>query len=183
MSSLTLPRRLEPALLLCLFLAAMDTTIMGTLLPVIRQQLGHPELYAWLVSGFMACMALTGPLAGALADRHGARLPLNLALLLFLAGSLLGTLTHNMLWLIVARALQGLGAGMLIVLSYAALAQLHPTQRGLAQARISMIWGAAAMLGPLAGWLISHMRSLATKIGRGASAARLGQTLRELPLR
>ncbi|WP_374338121.1 MFS transporter [Leeia sp.] len=153
------PRRLEPALLLCLFLAAMDTTIMATLLPVIRQQLGQPELYAWLVSGFMACMALTGPLAGALADRHGVRLPLNLALLFFLAGSLLGMLTHNMLWLIVARALQGLGAGMLIVLSYAALAQLHPTQRGLAQARISMIWGAAAMLGPLAGWLISQYAS------------------------
>ncbi|NLR75763.1 MFS transporter [Leeia aquatica] len=153
------PRRLEPALLLCLFLAAMDTTIVGTLLPVIRQQLGQPELYAWLVSGFMACMALTGPLAGALADRCGARLPLNLALLLFLAGSLLGTLTHSMLWLIVARALQGLGAGMLIVLSYAALAQLHPAQRGLAQTRISMVWGAAAMLGPLAGWLISQYTS------------------------
>lgn len=153
------PRRLEPALLLCLFLAAIDTTIMGTLLPAIRQQLDHPALYAWLVSGFMACMALTGPLAGALADRLGIRFPLNLALMLFLGGSLLGALSHSMLWLIVARALQGLGAGMLIVLCYAAMAQLHPTQRGLAQNRISMVWGAAAMLGPLAGWLLSQYAS------------------------
>ena len=150
------PGAAAPAILAVLFLAATDTTIVGTLMPQIAGSIGGQALFPWLMSGFMATMALCGPLAGALAARHGVRSVLVWAMLIFLAGSAGAALAPAMPALIAARLLQGAGAGMIIVLSYAALAMLYgPARRGRVQSLVSLVWGAAAIAGPLAGLGVS----------------------------
>ncbi|NVD98438.1 MFS transporter [Massilia sp. BJB1822] len=146
------------AILAVLFLAATDTTIIGTLLPVIAGSVGGGQaLFPWLMSGFMVAMALAGPLTGALADRYGVRSVLSWAILVFLAGSAGAALSSDMLMLVLARVVQGAGAGMIIVLSYASLAIIYgASQRGRVQSMVSIVWGVAAIVGPLAGLAFTH---------------------------
>ena len=146
------------AILAVLFLAATDTTIIGTLLPVIAGSIGGGQaLFPWLMSGFMVAMALAGPLTGALADRYGVRAVLTWAILIFLAGSGGAALAPTMLVLVLARVVQGAGAGMIIVLSYASLAIIYgAAQRGRVQSMVSLVWGVAAIVGPLAGLAFTH---------------------------
>ncbi|MFM9437547.1 MFS family permease [Janthinobacterium sp. CG_23.3] len=149
--------RVAFAILAVLFLAATDTTIIGTLLPVIAESIGGHDLFPWLMSGFMVTMALFGPLTGALADRYGVQSILTWAILIFLAGSGAAALAPNMLMLVGARLVQGAGAGMIIVLSYASLAILFGAEkRGKVQSMVSIVWGVAAIVGPLAGLLFTH---------------------------
>lgn len=153
------PKRWVALIILAvLFLAATDTTIIGTLLPVIAASVGGgATLYPWLMSGFMVAMALAGPLTGALADRHGVRAVLTWAILVFLAGSAGAVLAADMLGLVLARIVQGAGAGMIIVLSYASLAIIYGAkERGRVQSMVSIVWGVAAIFGPLAGLLLAH---------------------------
>lgn len=151
------PRWIAFAILAVLFLAATDTTIIGTLLPVIAGSVaGSPGLHPWLMSGFMIAMALAGPLTGALADRYGVRAILSCAILIFLAGSGGAVLAHDMFQLVLARIVQGAGAGMIIVLSYASLAIIYGAQqRGRVQSMVSIVWGVSAIFGPLAGLLLT----------------------------
>jgi MFS family permease len=142
-----------------LFLAAADVTMVSALLPAIASAISGRELFPWLMSIFMATMALSGMAAGALADRHGVRRMLSLSVLLFLLASAGAGLAPDMPFLLVARAIQGLGAGMIIVLAYSSLAFLYGMGRHTrVQALISMTWGIAAVLGPLLGvWIAATL--------------------------
>jgi MFS family permease len=143
-----------------LFLAAADVTMVSALLPAIAAALGGRELFPWLMSIFMATMALSGMAAGALADRHGARRMLTWSVVVFLLASAGAGFAPDMPILLVARAVQGLGAGMIIVLSYASLALLYGMARHTrVQALISITWGTAAVLGPLLGVWIAGVLS------------------------
>lgn len=140
------------AVISVLFLAATDSTVVGTLLPVIRNSLGDPALYPWIMSGFLMPLALIAPVSGALGDRFGARRVLTAGVLIFIFGSIGAALSQSMPWFVTARVVQGIGAGMIIVLSYAMLAILYgPEQRGRMQGILSGVWGLAAILGPLIG--------------------------------
>jgi MFS family permease len=140
------------AALIALFVAAMDSTVVGTLLPAIGDSLGRPALFPWLMSGFMVAVALVTPFAGALTDRHGPTTTMCVAIAIFALASAAAALAGDMYVLIAARVAQGIGGGMMIVVTYVLIAELYgPEGRDKMQGMLSGVWGLAAILGPLVG--------------------------------
>src|SRR5581483_281024 len=109
------------ALLLVLLLAALDQTIVSTALPTIVGDLGGTSHVSWVVTAYLLASTVTGPLYGKLGDLYGRKLVLQAAIVLFLAGSALCGLANGMVELIAFRAIQGLGAGGLIVTTIAVI--------------------------------------------------------------
>ncbi|UNK29777.1 MFS transporter [Serratia plymuthica] len=145
------------AVIIALFLAAVDSTIVSTVLPAISNELGHPALYPWVMSAFLLPVALVAPLAGACSDKLGVSTTLKVCLSVFLAASILAAISASMPVLILARALQGAGAGGIIVLSYSLLAVLFDAEkRGKMQGMLSGVWGLSAILGPLLGSVLAN---------------------------
>lgn len=144
------------AVIISLFLAAIDSTIVSTVLPSISGQLGHPSLYPWIMSAFLLPVALIAPIAGACGDRFGVSNTLKVCVVIFIAASALAAKTSSMQGLIFARALQGVGASGIIVLSYSFLAAIFDAEkRGKMQGMLSGVWGLSAILGPLLGSILS----------------------------
>lgn len=138
-----------------LFLAAMDSTAVGTLLPFIKAQMNDAVLYPWLLSGFILTSVVASPIAGKVADALGEKTAMLAALGLFLAGSLAVWWAKDMPSLVCARALQGAGAGAVTVTTYVVIGKLFGDhERGRMQGALSLVWGLAAILGPLLGALI-----------------------------
>ncbi|MET9071405.1 MFS transporter [Streptomyces sp. NPDC004232] len=145
-------RALIAGALLALFLAAADSTVVGSILPAMARTLGHDELYPWLVSGFLLCSILATAVSGAAADRFGARTSMCVALGLFAAGSAGSAVAPGMVALIAARAVQGLGAGAVVTLSYVLVGQVFDAAgRARMQGLLSAVWGLAAVAGPALG--------------------------------
>src|SRR3954447_10271050 len=139
-------------MLLSLFLAAMDSTVVGTLLPTIRAQMHDVDLFPWLLSGFLLAAALVIPIAGTLADRLGDRAVMLASLAAFAAGSAAICLAPTMAWLVGARILQGAGAGGITVMAYVMLGRAFAgDSRARMQGLLSTVWGLAAILGPSLG--------------------------------
>ncbi|MDO4641054.1 MAG: MFS transporter [Neisseria sp.] len=146
------------AIIVSLFLAAVDGTIVSTVLPYISNELGDPALYPWIMTAFLLPVALIAPLAGAISDRLGTSTTLKGFLLLFLLASVFAAISSSMFELIAARALQGIGAGGIIVLSYSLLAVLfNAEKRGKMQGILSGVWGLAAIVGPLLGSVLNNI--------------------------
>lgn len=138
-----------------LFLAAMDSTIVGTLLPFVKEELHDQALYPWLMSGFIVCSIIATPITGRLADALGERSAMQLALGLFLLGSAAVWWAPSMPLLVAARSFQGLGAGAVTVMAYILVGRLFKdAERGKMQGLLSLVWGLAAVVGPLAGALL-----------------------------
>ena len=143
--------------LLSLFLAAMDSTVVGTLLPVMKAQMQDESLFPWLMTGFILTSVLATPLTGRLADALGEKTAMLGALAVFLAGSLAVWYAQTMPGLIAARALQGVGAGAVSVMTYVVIGRLFDEAgRAKMQGLLSLVWGVAAILGPLLGALIDR---------------------------
>jgi len=147
------------SLLLMMFLAAIDTTILAAAMPEIVRLLGQPELYHWGFTAFMLCSTLALPFFGKWADQIGVRRCMLVAGLIFLLGSGLCTLADNMWMLIVGRAVQGLGAAGLQGLPLIAFGVLYPPeQRGAKQGLISIVWGFSSLAGPATGgFLVAYL--------------------------
>lgn len=143
------------AIILGTFLAALDTTIVGTSMPTIIGELGGLSLYAWVFSAYLLTSTTTVPLYGRLADLFG-RKPLVLAATgLFVAGSMLCGVAQSMPQLILFRALQGLGAGGIIPITYTIVGDLFKIeQRAKMEGMISAVWGSSAIAGPTIGGAI-----------------------------
>jgi MFS family permease len=123
------------ALLLVLFVAALDQTIVATALPTIVGELGGFEHLSWVVTAYLLASTVVGPIYGKLGDMYGRKRVLQAALVLFLVGSALCGLAGSMLELIVFRAMQGLGGGGLIVVSMAVVGDIvAPRERGRTRA-------------------------------------------------
>ena len=103
--------------LLAMFLATLDQTIVGPALPTIGDKLGESGFLSWIVSAYLLTSTATTPLYGKVSDIYGRRPTLYAALALFLIGSIGCALAHSMTALIFARAFQGLGGGGLIVMA------------------------------------------------------------------
>ena len=145
-------RLIFPALLLVLLLASLDQTIVSTALPTIVGDLGGLNHLSWVVTAFLLAATVAGPLYGKLGDLFGRKLVLQAAIVIFLVGSALCGLAQGMTELILFRALQGLGAGGLIVVTLAVVGDIiPPRERGRYQGYFGAVFGVSTIIGPLLG--------------------------------
>jgi len=148
------------AMMLATLLAALDQTVVATALPQIVTDLHGFEQLSWVVSSFLVAATVTVPLYGKLSDLYGRRKMFVVAISIFLAGSLLCGAAQSMGQLVAFRALQGIGAGGLLPLSQAAIADLFsPRERGRYQGYIGSMWATAAVAGPLLGGSLTDAAS------------------------
>src|SRR5215218_5621828 len=140
------------ALMLGMFLAALDQTIVSTALPTIVGDLGGLDHLSWVVTSYLLATTASTPLYGKLGDMYGRKPVFLAAILIFLAGSLLSGLSRSMGELIAFRALQGLGAGGLMVGAQAIIAEIVPPRdRGRYMGLIGSVFAVASVAGPLLG--------------------------------
>ena len=147
------------ALLLVLFLASLDQTIVATALPTIVGELGGIEHLSWVVTSYLLASTVSGPVYGKLGDLYGRKIVLQAAIVIFLIGSALCGIAQNMAELIAFRALQGLGAGGLIVTTMAVVGDLFPPRdRGRYQGFFGAVFGISTVIGPLlGGFFVDHL--------------------------
>jgi EmrB/QacA subfamily drug resistance transporter len=145
-------RLIFSALLLLLFIASLDQTIVSTALPTIVGSLGGFQHLSWVVTAYLLASTVVGPLYGKLGDLYGRKRVLQVALVLFLVGSALCGVAQSMPQLIAFRAVQGLGGGGLIVVAMAVAGDLvAPRDRGRYQGLFGGVLGVSVVAGPLLG--------------------------------
>ena len=148
------------AMMLATLLAALDQTIVATALPQIVSDLQGFEDLSWVVTAYLLATTVTVPLYGKLSDLYGRRRLFVVAISIFLVGSALCGTAQSMGELIAFRALQGVGAGGLLPLTQAAIADLFsPRERGKYQGYIGSMWATAAVAGPLLGGTLTDAAS------------------------
>lgn len=141
--------------MLASFLSALDTTILATAMPTVVGELGGLAIYGWVFSLYMIMTAISMPVWGKLSDTLGKRHIFFAAVTIFLLGSMLCGMSQEMLHLILARSLQGIGAGGLASVPFALVSTVFPvSERGKALGFLASTWGIASVLGPLVGSLI-----------------------------
>ena len=140
------------ALLLVLFVAALDQTIVSTALPTIVGDLGGIQHLSWVVTAYLLASTVVAPMYGKLGDLYGRKRVLQFAIVLFLVGSALCGAAQNMDELIAFRALQGLGGGGLMVTTMAVIGDIiPPRERGRYQGFFGAVFGVSTVIGPLLG--------------------------------
>jgi EmrB/QacA subfamily drug resistance transporter len=147
------------ALMLGMFLAALDQTIVATALPTIVGDLGGLDHLSWVVTAYLLASTVSTPLYGKLGDMLGRKPVFIAAIVIFLVGSMLSGLSQSMVQLIAFRALQGLGAGGLIVGAQAILADIiPPRRRGRYMGLMGAVFGVSSVAGPLlGGFLVDNL--------------------------
>jgi EmrB/QacA subfamily drug resistance transporter len=153
-------RRVLLGIMLSIFLAAMESTVVATAMPTVVGSLGGIEIYSWVFSGFLLTSTVTMPLWGRLSDLYGRRPMYLTGLTVFLVGSALSGAAQNMAELIAFRMLQGVGAGSLVTIGMTIVGDLFGLERrAKMQGYISGVWGVASLLGPLLGGLLTDHAS------------------------
>lgn len=152
-------RTVFAALMLGMFLAALDQTIVSTALPTIVGDLGGLNHLSWVVTSYLLAATVSTPLYGKLGDMYGRKPVFLAAILIFLAGSMLAGLSQTMGQLIGFRALQGAGAGGLMVGAQAIIADIvPPRERGRYMGLIGSVFAVASVAGPLlGGFLVDNL--------------------------
>jgi len=141
-----------------MLLAALDQTIVSTALPRIVSDLHGLKDLSWVVTAYLLTSTISVPIGGKLSDIYGRKKILLIAIFIFVAGSALSGFSQNMGQLIIFRALQGVGAGMLMSNAFAVIGDLFsPAERGRWQGLIGGVFGLASIIGPLlGGYLTDH---------------------------
>ena len=155
-------QRLLAMLGLCcvLIMVALDQTVVGTAMPTVVADLRGFSLYAWVGTAYLLTSVITVPIFGKLGDDHGRKPFVLTAIVLFTAASALCGLAQDMLQLVLARALQGVGGGMLVATTFASVPDLfpHTRERLRWQVMLSASFGLANAIGPsLGGFLTEYL--------------------------
>ena len=159
--ALGLPQRAKMeilfAVLLGLFLGALDQTIVGPALPTIVTQLAGNDIYVWAVTIYLLTSTISVPFWGKLSDLYGRKPMFMIGIVIFLVGSALSGLSQNMTQLIGFRGLQGIGAGSLFPIALAVIGDLFtPAERGKYQGLFGAVFGIAFIVGPLVGGFLTE---------------------------
>src|SRR5690606_11224583 len=146
-------------LMLGMLLAALDQTIVATALPTITGELGGLNHLSWVVTSYLLASSVSTPLYGKLGDLYGRKRLFQIAIVIFLVGSVLSGIASDMGQLIAFRAIQGIGGGGLIVLAQAIIADVvAPRERGRYQGYFGAVFGTSSVVGPLlGGWFTDHL--------------------------
>jgi EmrB/QacA subfamily drug resistance transporter len=145
------------AVMLGLFLGALDQTIVGPALPTIVTQLSGNDYYVWSVTIYLLTSTITVPFWGKLSDIYGRKPIFMIGIVIFLIGSALSGLSQNMAMLIMFRGIQGIGAGSLFPVALAVIGDLFtPAERGKYQGLFGAVFGVAFVAGPLIGGFLTE---------------------------
>src|SRR6516225_8685299 len=150
-------RTILTSLMLTMFLAALDQTIVATALPTIGRQFHDVTSLSWVITAYLLASTAVAPVFGTLSDIYGRRAMVIAALSLFIAGSILCALAPNMPVLILARGLQGLGGGGIMPVVQTVISDVvSPRERGQYQAYFSSVWMVGGILGPVIGGVFAE---------------------------
>jgi EmrB/QacA subfamily drug resistance transporter len=145
------------AVMLGLFLGALDQTIVGPALPTVVTQLSGNDYYVWAVTIYLLTSTISVPFWGKLSDLYGRKPIFMLGIGIFLVGSALSGLSQNMGMLIAFRGLQGIGAGSLFPVALSVIGDLFtPAERGKYQGLFGAVFGIAFIVGPLVGGFLTE---------------------------
>ncbi len=142
-------------IMLSVFLASMEATVVATAMPTIAVQLNGFSAYSWVFSAYLLTSTTLVPVFGKLSDLYGRKLIYGAAMAFFLAGSLFCGAAQNMQQLVWARALQGVGAAGLLPLAFIMIGEMFSLEeRARMQGLFSGVWGVSSVVGPLLGGFI-----------------------------
>ncbi len=147
------------ALMLCLLLAALDQTIVATALPTIVGDLGGLDQISWVVTAYLLSSTVSVPLFGKISDLYGRKVMLQITIAIFLLGSVLAGLAQSMPQLILSRAVQGVGGGGIMAMTFTILGDiLSPRERGKYVGYFTGVFASASVIGPLVGgFFVDHV--------------------------
>lgn len=147
------------ALMVSMFLAAVEGTVVTTAMPTIVKDLNGFQLISWVFSLYLLTSAISTPIYGKLSDLYGRKNILSIGIIIFLIGSFLCGLSRSMYQLIFFRTVQGLGAGSIFTVTYTIVGDVFTLEeRGKVQGWLGTVWGIASLIGPfLGGFLIDSL--------------------------
>ncbi|MFF7707093.1 MFS transporter [Pseudomonas sp. NPDC007930] len=146
--------------MLAIFLGALDQTIVAVSMPAISAQFKDLALLAWVIAGYMVAMTVATPVYGKLGDLYGRRPMILFGVGLFTLASLFCGLAQSMEQLVLARVIQGIGAGGMVSVSQAIIGDVvPPRERGRYQGYFSSMYAAASVLGPVLGGYMTEYLS------------------------
>ncbi|GAN77304.1 MFS transporter [Acidisphaera rubrifaciens] len=147
-------------ILLCIFLAAIDQTVVIPAVPAMAADLKGFGHLAWIVSAYLLTATVATPVYGKLSDIYGRRRLLMPAIAIFAVASVLCALSQSLWQLVAARALQGIGGAGLMAMAQAAIADVvSPRERGRYQGYMASAWGIASIVGPIVGGWVTDVAS------------------------
>jgi len=150
-------RTVFPSIMLPMFLAVVDQTIVATALPSIAASLGSLGRVSWIVVGYLVATTVAAPVYGQLRDVYGSKRMMFLALAIFIVSSLLCAVASSVELLTICRILQGLGGGGLMTLSQAMIGEtIPPRERARYQGYLASVMVTSSTFGPVVGGYLTH---------------------------